>query len=97
MRYFMDVDDLTKFLPTIISDEKENKKTINICFNNKIKILNLILLCESILGKRTNKLPIEGGTSYWVDNTYFMEIVKKYDFQINKAYNIELLKKYLIA
>jgi len=94
-RYFIDIDDLAAILPYIISDEKEFNKSINICFNNKINVINLVLLLESFLETRIDKSPIEGGKDYNVDNLYFMNIVGDKKIKINKEYNNNLIKKYL--
>jgi len=93
IRYFIDVDDLSNILPIIIS--KETKKTINVCFDNKIFITEMILFFEELLKIKAKKTLIEGGENYEIDNYYFMNIVKENNIIFNSEYNKNLIKKYL--
>lgn len=95
VRYFIDIDDLQKTLPPIISNNIESNKVINVSFDNKIKIAHLILLFEFVLKKLATKKIVAGGNNYSIDNSYFMDIIKKNNFKISNMYNIDLVKKYL--
>lgn len=93
IRYFIDVDDLVNILPIIISSQ--TNQTINVCFNNKIYIKDLISIFENILKISAKKVFIDKGLNYSVDNLYFMNIVRKNNLKINENYNFNLIKKYL--
>lgn len=92
-RYFIDVEDLTKILPIIISNE--NKKCINICFDNKVYITQMIEIFEDILGIKANKTFTEEGYNYIVDNSYFLNVIENNNILIDNDYNKKIIKKYL--
>lgn len=92
-RYFIDVEDLSKILPIIIS--KETNKIINTCFNNKLYVTQMICFFEELLQIEAKKSIIEEGEDYTIDNSYFMNIMEYNNFEINKDYNKNLIKKYL--
>jgi nucleoside-diphosphate-sugar epimerase len=93
VRYLIDIDDLVLYLPLII-DSKSDNCSINVSFDNKLKIIEIIEIMEEILKIKSKKLIIEGGCDYNIDNHEFKKLTKISSF--NNNYNYELLKKYLI-
>lgn len=87
-RYLIDVDDLTKFLPKIIDDQ--SNKIINVCFNNKLLVDQIINLMSDSMSINTSKVYIEFGSKYDVDNSIFMK-----DISIDDNYTNRIIKKYL--
>jgi nucleoside-diphosphate-sugar epimerase len=93
-RYFIDVDDLTITLTPIILDIDQNKKEINVCFNNKTDIFNFVMSMSEILNVTPKINLIDGGCSQDVDNTEFIEIVNPEFKNLGNSYNIKMIKKY---
>jgi len=92
-RYFIDVEDLVKILPIIISND--NKKRINACFDNKIHITQMIKLFEDILEIKANKTFSEKGCNYIVDNSYLLNVTEKNNISIDNEYIKKIIIKYL--
>jgi nucleoside-diphosphate-sugar epimerase len=94
IRYIIDVDDLTYTLNSIIP--KENKISINVCFNNKSSVKDLVKIMADILELSYNELLIDAGYDYTIDNSYFLKYVTNNSIGLTKNYNYITLKKYLI-
>jgi nucleoside-diphosphate-sugar epimerase len=93
-RYFIDIIDVVDTITPIILNKEINKKIINVCFNNKISILNFINVMSEHY-KIEPKISIEDkGCDFDVDNRYFIELIDKKYKLINFDYNINLIKKY---
>jgi nucleoside-diphosphate-sugar epimerase len=93
-RYFIDVDDIVETIIPIIKDQTQNKKKINVCFDTKISIIDLIGLMSDQL-KVTPKINIiKDGCSFDVDNVDFLGLVGKKYKSIDQDYNYNLIKKY---
>lgn len=90
-RYFIDSEDLSKLLPQFI-DADTSRQTINVVFDNKIYISELVEIMESLIGKEAVKSYIEMGSDYDVDGGYFMKSLKH---TIDENYNYNLVKKYI--
>jgi nucleoside-diphosphate-sugar epimerase len=93
-RYFIDVDDITETLTPIILDPKQNKKEINVCFNNKIDIFNFVMIMSKTLGVTPNIKLVDGGCSQDVDNREFISIINPKYKKIDQSYNLKIIKKY---
>jgi nucleoside-diphosphate-sugar epimerase len=93
-RYFIDVDDVADSTKSIILDKGQNKKEINVCFNNKIDIFNFINLMSEQIGVNPVMILSNNGCSHDIDNTDFINQIDKKYKEINKDYNLRIIKKY---
>ena len=94
-RYIIDMDDVTKHLQPII-DSKLKNKTINICFDDKVKMIDLIENFEKIMNVNANKKIVDGGCDYIVNNEEFMSLIKPY-YKKNDLYIFQTIEKYINA
>ena len=95
-RYFIGINDLKKTIPFFIDSKIFNNQTINVCFNNKILIKKFIIKIGKILKiKPLLKLKNEG-SDYTIDNSIFMGELLKRNYKINKNYNYNVIKQYII-
>jgi len=92
-RYIIDMDDVIKYLEPII-DSKVKNKTINVCFDEKIKMLNLIDNFENIMNINVNKKIIDGGSEYTVDNKDFMSLIEPF-YKKEDSYVFQTIEKYI--
>lgn len=91
-RYMIDVEDVVKY---VNKTKKLNKVTINLNFNNKIFIEELVSIFEKILNCKVKKEILEQGECYILDNSLFIEHISKDDLtSFSQNYNYELIKKY---
>lgn len=91
-RYMIDVEDVVKYV-----DKTKNLNNIvmNLNFNNKIFIEELVSIFENILNCRVKKEFLEKGECYKLDNSLFVENISKDDLNsLSLNYNYELIKKY---
>jgi nucleoside-diphosphate-sugar epimerase len=93
-RYIIDVDDLSNILPTFIENDKN--RIINVCFNNKDFVSNIIETMEYILCKKCNKIFKDIGYNSDIDNGYFISKLESMNYIFDTNYNINVLKKYCI-
>jgi nucleoside-diphosphate-sugar epimerase len=92
-RYIIDMDDIIKYLQPIIDSNLKNK-TINVCFEDNIKMTDLIENFEKIMNVSANKKIIDGGCDYVVDNEEFMSLIKPY-YKKNDSYVFQTIEKYI--
>ncbi len=91
-RYLIDIEDVIKLVNNTL---KQDNKIINLSLENKIMILDLVEIFEDILKKSVNKIFIEKGFCYDIDNSFINKFVSileldKYNYNlINKYYNKE--------
>ena len=93
-RYFIDVDDIRETLTPIILDRDQNKKEINVCFNNKINVLDFVRDMAGFLNINPRINILEGGCAQTVDNSEFIDLVGTEYKQIGNDYNLKIIKKY---
>ena len=90
--YMIDVEDVVKY---VNKTKKLNKVAINLNFNNKIFIEELVSIFEKILNRKVKKEILEEGECYTLDNSLFIENISKDDLMcLSQNYNYELIKKY---
>lgn len=94
-RYFIDIEDIKNTIPFFLEDSKFLNKSINVCFNNKIKVKTFILELSKILTKNPIINIIDGGSNYKVNNKIFLEEIHKNKYKIDKDYNKKIIKKYI--
>lgn len=88
-RYLIDVEDLTFILPKFILNPEEKRKTINVAFNNKIHILDLINNMANLLSVIPKIQLEDSGYDMTIDNIYFLS-------QLDSSYiNKKIINKYL--
>ncbi len=93
-RYLIDVDDLNILLSGIIDSIEYDNKILNICFNNKISILELVSIFEKIIGKKALYEMSKKGSVYIPNNVEFINYLQKLDFKIKTSYNEDVIAKY---
>lgn len=92
-RYLIDVDDLSRMLPYFI-DNIDNK-TINVCFDNKMSVVDIIDIIKQVLLKNASITIKNFGSNYDIDNSYFKHIILFNNEMPDNQYNLNLIKKYL--
>ena len=92
-RYIIDVDDLSNNLPLFI-DSKDNNKIINVCFDNREFVKNLIFIMEEYIGYSTQKIFQDMPKNLEIDNDYFLSKLKSTGYKFDENYNEKILKKY---
>ncbi|PJC61720.1 MAG: hypothetical protein CO022_08320 [Flavobacteriales bacterium CG_4_9_14_0_2_um_filter_32_27] len=93
-RYLIDIDDLGLILSSMINVGKFDNQILDVCFNNKTSILELIAIFEKIINKKALYIIKESGSSYTPNNTVFMNYLEDINFQIQPIYNNNLIEKY---
>ena len=93
-RYLMDIDDLGYLLSNIIDIGKFDNKILDICFNNRISVLEIVAIFEKIMNKKALYIIKESGSSYTPNNIEFMNYLKEVNFQIQPTYNNNVIAKY---
>ncbi len=97
-RFILDADDLYEMLSDLI-DNGPSSKIISIALDNKMLVSKLVEMMEDILETNVKKEFKKSGSSYNIDNRFFIDYLSmsgassKFTNPIN--YNYELLKKYL--
>ena len=95
-RWIIDVDDVVGILSSVIDDVNQNKKTMNVAFDNKTSVLKLVSLMEILLRKKSDKEnALIGGDDYDFDKAEFIFLADKLGMNVTKGYNVITLKKYL--
>ena len=79
--YIIDIDDISRFLPDLINNR--NNEIINVVFDNKEFVFDIIQKIERLLGKEANKKIVNNGFDFTVDPLFYNEydnnlILKKY-------------------
>lgn len=92
-RYIIDIEDVSKYLSPLIDSELKNK-TINVCFNEKIKMTDLIKSFEKIMNVSVKKKIIDAGYEYEVDNKEFLSLIES-DYNKNEFYIFQTIEKYI--
>ena len=97
-RYLIDIDDLSNILPHIIDRHIEEDKSckMNIAFDNKLEVVDLVNMMMEILNKRVPVSFDSGGFSYEIKNSDFKEHLQSINYLEPENYTYKLLKKYLI-
>lgn len=93
-RYFIDIDDLSLFLPEIIKNPLSNKQTIDVCFDTEVFASEFVLMMGKSLNKEFTIKEINGGGSCTVDTSTFKSYIKNNSPE-TKKYNQKLIEKYI--
>ena len=97
-RYLIDADDLCNMLSDLI-DNGPSSKIINIALNNKTLVSDIIKIMEEILNNEVNKEYVDGGSSYDIDNRFFLDYLSMSNVLVKfispSQYNYDLIKKYI--
>ena len=93
-RYLMDIEDAEKIISLILEKNYFNQEIINITFNNRIKVTELIKIFEKILGIPARYDLVNKGACYEVDNSKVRDVLDQMNFKMNEKYNINLIQKY---
>jgi nucleoside-diphosphate-sugar epimerase len=93
-RYLIDINDVVELLSPIIENIAYFNSSINVCFDNRIKISGIISIFEKIINKKARVKFIDKGDCYSIDNVRFIEITKKLNFELPINYISLILSKY---
>ncbi len=93
-RYLMDVKDVVTLLSRMIDSDIYDNSIMNICFNNKIFIAELVEIFAAVLHTKPHYTEEYIGNCYNPDNKMFIEHIKKIKFTIDADYNYRIIKKY---
>jgi nucleoside-diphosphate-sugar epimerase len=94
-RYIIDVDDLANLLPTLI-DSNDKNQIINICFNNREFVSDIIHKMEKIIGINTNKIyKNDNLPNSDIENLHFVSKLKSINYEFTHDYTKKVLEKYL--
>ena len=79
--YIIDIDEIRRLLPDLINNK--NNEIINVVFDNKEFVFDVIQKIEILLGKEANKKIINNGFDFTIDPLFYNEydnnlILKKY-------------------
>jgi dTDP-4-dehydrorhamnose reductase len=79
--YIIDIDDIRRFLPDLINNR--NNEIINVVFDNKEFVFDIIQKIERLLGKEANKKIVNNGFDFTINPLFYNEydnnlILKKY-------------------
>lgn len=97
-RYLIDADDLYNVLSDLI-DNGPSSKIINIALDNKVLVSDIVKVMEDACGNNVNKEYVENGSSYDIDNKFFLDYLSMSNVLIKfispSQYNYDLIKKYI--
>ena len=92
-RYLIDVNDLVCVISNILANNSNKSIIMNICYDNKISVFNLVDLMKKEIKSNSKVNLINGGSNYDVNNFDFLNnIDKKEDLE---KYNLKLIRKYI--
>jgi dTDP-4-dehydrorhamnose reductase len=79
--YIIDIDDIRRFLPDLINNR--NNEIINVVFDNKEFVFDIIQKIERLLEKEANKKIVNNGFDFTINPLFYNEydnnlILKKY-------------------
>jgi nucleoside-diphosphate-sugar epimerase len=94
-RFLIDIEDLSYILPFFIENVLIKNQTINVSFNNKILVKDIVRLYEIILGRKSNVVLVDSENDFHFSNEFFINELNKINYQLTENYNYNLLKKYL--
>jgi nucleoside-diphosphate-sugar epimerase len=94
-RFLIDIEDLSYILPFFIENVLIKNQTINVSFNNKILVKDIVRLYEIILGIKSNVVLVDSENDFHFSNEFFINELNKINYQLTENYNYNLLKKYL--
>lgn len=89
-RYLIDIDDLAGILPIIY--QRSDKIVMNVCFDNKKNVLEIVALMALEIGIAPNIILLDKGTDYEVDNGDFILNSSK---KVCNGYTRHVITKYL--
>lgn len=93
-RYLMDVNDVVKLLSPMINSGHFDNSIIDVNFNNKITINELLDIFEIAVKKKTSRLGVSKGGCYNTVNDKFISQIASYIDLNLKDYNFHVVKKY---
>lgn len=94
-RYLIDIDDISFILCKMIDSNKYLNRTINVNFDNKMYVSEIVEIIEKSLNKYSYKNIIEDGCDYSIDNIEFLEFLQEINYTLPDDYNSKIIQKYL--
>jgi len=95
-RYLMDVSDVYSWLkPIIVSNDFDNS-ILDINFNNKITINELLDIFEKIISNKNKRIHVKKGGCYQTNNSKFLSHLSKINYIHNDDYSGYIIKKYYL-
>ena len=93
-RYLIDVDDVVLLISKLLKKTEVNNTIIDITFDNRITVLEIVSVFENILNKKAKYELMEEGDCYFVDNAKMRSLIHELSFSVPTSYNHELIEKY---
>lgn len=90
-RYLLGTEALNQTISWIINEGMTNREIIDVCFNNRITLPNLLSLLEDITQIQINKKILDIGTCYTVNNSGFLKKIEALKYKIPNDYNKKIL------
>lgn len=93
-RYLMDVSDVGKILSQMIISDKFENTIIDVNFNNKITINDLLYIFEDVLTLKINRNFVKKGGCYDTENDQFISQISQKGSVFSESYNFNVINKY---
>jgi len=93
-RYLMDIDDAAKIISRILEKNHFSNEIVNVAFNNRIKVTELVEIFEKLLGTKARYELVNKGSCYEVDNSKIIGVLDQMNLFIDSSYNYNLINKY---
>lgn len=93
-RNIIDIDDVSKICTYIIDNGLYKNEVTNICNNNNIFIIELVIILERVLSKKANYKIVEAGESPEFDSAKIRLISKELGINFDNSYVNNVILKY---
>lgn len=93
-RYILDVEDLAFIVTEIIKFKFFKNEVVNVSLSSSAKIIEIISILEECLGLKANKMIVDKGNCYDIDNNKLKHFLSKIDYKIQNNYISTTIKKY---
>lgn len=91
-RYLMNVSEVAACCSPIIKDDEFKNQTLDIGFDNRIELPQLVSLIEKITRRKANYSVVDKGSCYDIDNKLFLQNCKRNNLLPSENYNEDILK-----
>ena len=95
-RNFVDTDDFFFMVDYILKNKVLSNKIINVANPVSYNVKDIVTALEIILQQKANAIPISKGSSFNIDISLILPIIKKLGINFDELYLDRLLKKYYL-
>ena len=93
-RFLMDIDDISAIIPQLVADKRFHNTTVNACFDNRIRMPELMKIFSDVLKADIKTIELERGNTYDVENGDFRSFLQTLNFSVSADYTRRLIEKY---